>query len=128
MNRLRPWLLPALALGVCLWLMSGIQWAPAPAITRQTQYTGPADGKLSAAEFSLLMDSAVVGLYDEYDSLLFAGTKLQMEAYLRAYEEWYESVPADSGEVLPYIFPAHLPYLFSGGPPSGPPGTGKVLP
>lgn len=101
-DRLKPWLLPALALGVCLWLVSGIEWTPVPAPTRQTKYAGSADGKLSPGEFLLLMDSVVVGLYDEHDSLLFAGTRPQIGAYLRAHPELYESVPADSGRVLPH--------------------------
>ena len=99
--------LPVLAVVCFAWLVavgpSGERQrsASAPSQKPQGRHGGRATGVILPSELRGLVDSALVGLYDDRDSLVYVGTPAQMEAYLLSIRDSLDAVvPQDRG-VLP---------------------------
>lgn len=92
-------LLPAIAVIGFVWLLGGAGGTPEPAAVPKGRLAGAASGIILPSELPRVLDSAIVGLYDEHDSLIYSGTPAQMEAYLQAMGDSLERKP--EGGVLP---------------------------
>ena len=93
-------LLPAMAVIGVVWLVAGSGIEPFPATVPKGRIAGEASGFILPSELPMVLDSAIVGLYDERDSLIYSGTPAEMEAYLQAKEDSLTKLPAP-GRLLP---------------------------
>lgn len=94
------WLLPAMAVVGFVWLV-GSPPEPEPVAAPKGRIAGAANGVILWSELPRVLDSALVGLYNENDSLIYSGTPAQMEAYLASVQDSLkQTVPKERG-VLP---------------------------